>query len=438
MSLIKKAQEIWKIDELRNRILITLFLMLVFRFGSYLPLPGIDPEQLSALQNQTEKSGILGLLNAFTGGAFSKASILALGIMPYISASIVVQLMGMAIPYLQKLQKDGQSGRNKINQITRWLTIVITFVQAPSYITNLKVTLPSQAFLLDNSIFWSLSIILLTTGTLFAVWIGEKITDKGIGNGVSLLITVGIVARLPQAVLQEVTSKVYTNAGGVLFILVESLIWLAVIGLCILLVQAVRKIPLQYAKAQGGRVTYVNTRQFLPLRLNSSGVMPIIFAQALMFVPIALGSFTKSEAMYDILRNFSDIYGFWYNATFFMLIVVFTFVYTAISMQTGQMAEEMKRNGSFIPGVSPGASTASYIDDVLSKLTLPSAIFLGLIAILPTFAYLIGVSSSFALFYGGTSLLIMVGVALDTLSQVNSFLLNKHYDGLLKSGRITG
>lgn len=436
MKLLKNLQNAWQIEELRKRILLTLLLLLVYRLGSYLPLPGVDPNQLSQLSDQT-KDGLLGLLNAFTGGAFAKASILALGIMPYISASIVVQLMSMAIPYLQKLQKDGQSGRNKINHITRYLTIAITIVQAPTYLANLKNQVPESALLIDsNIVFWVTAIICLIAGTLFSVWLGEKITENGIGNGVSLLITVGIIARLPESLTEEMVSKVGSNTGGLLYLLLELVVWLFVIGLSILLVKAVRKIPLQYARVQGGRTTYVPSRQYLPLKLNVAGVMPIIFAQAIMFVPLALAGFFESEALSGFFMSMQDINGLWYNVFFFLLIVAFTYVYTVISVQTNQMADDMKRGGSFIPGVKPGASTAEYIDQVLGRLTHPAAIFLGVIAILPTFAHLLGVTQSFALFFGGTSLLIMVGVVLDTSDQVESYLLNSQYDDMLKSDRI--
>jgi preprotein translocase subunit SecY len=431
---------VWKIEELKNRILVTLGLLLVYRFGAHVTLPGIDATQLQDLAGQTDK-GIGSILDMFTGGAFSKASVFALGIMPYISASIVVQLMGIAIPYLQKLQKDGESGRKKLNQITRWLTIAITLVQGPGYIYNLYRTLPNSAFLLgfDSFSFLFSSVLILTTGTIFAMWLGEKITDKGIGNGISLLIMVGILARLPQALFQEFTSKVTNNNGGPMLLVIEIIVWLLVIIACVLLVMAVRKIPVQYARRtttgdfeqdmMGGN------RQWIPLKLNSAGVMPIIFAQAIMFIPAALAGLSKSETSQSIATTFSDMFGLWYNVVFASLIVIFTFFYTAITVPTNKMADDLKRSGGFIPGVKPGIETADFLDRIMSLITFPGSLFLALIAVFPAIVVGFSVQQSWAMFYGGTSLIIMVGVAIDTIQQINSYLLNKHYDGLMKSGK---
>ncbi len=420
-KLIETIKNIWKIEELRSRILTTLGFLLIYRLGSFVALPGIDPQQLDALQNQTA-DGLLGLLNMFTGGAFSQASIMALGIMPYISASIVIQLMTMAVPYLQKLQKDGESGRTKISQITRYLTVVITCFQAPGYIANLKATLPPEAFLLSSGSFWFSSIIILVTGTLFAMWLGEKITDRGIGNGISLLIMVGIIAVLPQAFLFEV------GRANPLVILVELLILLVVIFASVLLVQGVRRIPIQYAK-RGATAQASAARQYLPLKVNASGVMPIIFAQAIMFIPITFAGLSESESVQNFVTTFSDFSGFWYNFAFALLIILFTYFYTAITVNTNQMADDLKRNGGFVPGVKPGKDTATFLDGVMSRIVLPGSVFLAVIAILPAFAMNAGINQSFSQFFGGTSLLIMVGVVLDTLQQIEGYLLNRHYDG---------
>ncbi len=442
-NLIETLKNIWKIEELRQRILITLGFLMVYRFGSYIPLPGIDPNELTALHNQTA-DGLLGLLNAFTGGAFANASILALGIMPYISASIVVQLMGMAVPYLAKLQKEGESGTKKINQITRWLTIGITLVQAPGYITNLKAQLPPQAFLLSDGLFWSSGIVILVAGTVFTMWLGERITDKGIGNGISLIIMVGIMARFPQAIAQEFVAKVEAAGGGLVVLLIEAVAWMLVILVSILLVQGTRRIPVQYARRSvAGSSKYnmggaVGARQYIPLKVNAAGVMPIIFAQAIMFIPVSLFGLVQSDSMQGMVAIFSDIHGLWYNLVFGLLIVLFTYFYTAITVPTNQMADDIKRNGGFVPGIKPGKDTAEFLDTIMSRITFPGSLFLALIAVLPAFAYVVGVNQSFALFFGGTSLLIMVGVVLDTLDQVNSHLLNRHYDGLMKSGKLRG
>lgn len=432
MKLISTIKDIWKIEELKNKILLTLGLIAVYRFMAGVPLPGIDPLQLSALKESTA-DGLLGLLNAFTGGAFSRASIMALGIMPYISASIVVQLMQIAVPYLQKLQKDGESGRKKITQITRWLTIGITMVQGPTYITAIQsgFNLPEEAFLVGGATFWISSMILLTAGTIFAMWLGERITDKGVGNGISLLITVGIVANFPAAFLGELVSKTDgAAAGGWMMILLEAIIWFVVILLTIFLVTAVRKIPIQYARrtVAGNIQNVAGSRDYIPLKLNAAGVMPIIFAQAIMFLPLALGQRVPA------LASLTNPNGWQYNTIFALLIIVFSFFYTAITVRTDEMAQNLKRNGGFIPGIRPGKDTADRLDSVLSKITFPGSLFLAALSILPAIVVQFGVQQNWALFYGGTSLIIMVGVAIDTLQQVNSYLLNRHYDGLMKTG----
>ncbi|MDZ7614430.1 MAG: preprotein translocase subunit SecY [Flavobacteriaceae bacterium] len=429
-------QDIWKIEELKNKIIVTLSLMVVYRLAAHLPLPGIDPTQLTAITDKTS-GGLLGLLNAFTGGAFANASVMALGIMPYISASIVVQLMGIAIPYLQKLQKEGESGRKKINQITRWLTIGILIIQAPAYLVSLpSLGIPESAFLLGRGpLFYFSSILLLTTGTVFAMWLGEKITDKGIGNGISLLIMIGIIARLPAVFMQEATSRITQSNGGLLMILIEIIFWLLVILASVLLVTAVRKIQVQYARrtVAGNVKDVAGARQYIPLKLNSAGVMPIIFAQALMFVPGLLAS-SENSTLKSIGIAFTDMFGFWYNVVFAILIIIFSYFYTAITIPTNKMADDLKKGGGFVPGIRPGKDTGEYLDGILSRITLPGSIFLALLAVLPAIVTKFGVQPGWALFYGGTSLLIMVGVAIDTLQQINAYLLNRHYDGLMKSG----
>ena len=436
-KLIETIKNIWHIEDLRNRILITLAFIAIYRFGSFVVLPGVDPTLLANLQQQTSE-GLLGLLNMFTGGAFSQASIFALGIMPYISASIVIQLLGMAIPYFQKLQKEGESGRRKINNITRYLTILITGGQAPGYIANLKANLPAEAFLLSPGIFWLSSIIVLVTGTMFVMWLGEKITDRGIGNGISLLIMIGIIAYFPSSLMMELAAGLEDQGGGLVLFLVEMLVLLLVIMVSILLVQGTRRIPVQYAKRVIGNKQYGGVRQFIPLKVNAAGVMPIIFAQAIMFVPITLVGFSDSETLQGLAAVLTDFAGFWYNFMFFIMVVLFTYFYTAITVNPNQMADDMKRNGGFIPGVKPGRKTSEYLDAVMSRITLPGSIFLGAVAILPAFAMQAGVNAQFAQFYGGTSLLILVGVVLDTLQQIESHLLMRHYDGLMESGRIKG
>ncbi|MEP3373305.1 MAG: preprotein translocase subunit SecY [Maribacter dokdonensis] len=440
-NFIDTISNIWKIEELRNRILITLGLLLVYRFGCQIVLPGIDSTQLGGLTDGTDQ-GIFGLLNAFTGGAFANASVFALGIMPYISASIVVQLMGIAIPYLQKLQKEGESGRKTINQITRWLTIGICIVQAPAYLYGLEAFgVRDSAFLLGKGLdFMVPAVIILVTGTVFAMWLGEKITDKGIGNGISLLIMIGIIATMPQSFVQEFISRTTNNNGGLMFILIEVIIWFLVILACILLVMATRQIPVQYARrtASGGyEKNIMGSRQYIPLKLNASGVMPIIFAQAIMFVPGMIGGAFDDTSFGQWMQvQFSDIFGWAYNLLFAILIIIFTYFYTAITVPTNKMADDLKRSGGFIPGIRPGKETGDYLDKIMSLITLPGSIFLALLAVLPAVVVkLMDVQAGWALFYGGTSLLIMVGVAIDTVQQVNSYLLNRHYDGLMKTGK---
>ena len=438
MKFIETLKNVWKIEELRNRIMVTLGLLLVYRFGAQVVLPGIDASRLAEFSGKFDAGGIGGLLNAFTGGAFANASVFALGIMPYISASIVVQLMQIAVPYLQKLQKEGESGRKKINQITRWLTIGICLIQAPSYLFGLEALgVPSAAFILGKTpMFFVSSTIILVTGCVFAMWLGEKITDKGIGNGISILIMVGIIATLPLSFAQE-----YASSSSML-VLIELVIWFVIILLSVLLVMAVRKIPVQYARRTASGEYEKNifgARQFIPLKLNASGVMPIIFAQAIMFVPSFLGgvSFMKDSSVGQWMQaSFSDMFGLWYNITFALLIIVFTYFYTAITVPTNKMADDLKRSGGFIPGIKPGGETAEFLDKIMSQITLPGSVFLALIAIFPAIVVkFLGVQTGWALFFGGTSLLIMVGVAIDTMQQINSFLLNRHYDGLMKTGK---
>lgn len=436
-SFIQTLKNIWKVEELRTRILYTLGILLIFRLCSFVTLPGIDPQQLGALKTQTA-GGVLGLLDMFSGGAFSNASIVALGIMPYISASIVVQLLGIAIPVFQRMQREGESGRRKINQITRYLTVGILILQAPAYLANLHGQLPDSAFLWQGTWFTVLSTIILISGTMFIMWLGERITDKGIGNGISLIIMVGIIARLPQSLIQEVALRLENQGGGLVAFLIEIVIWLAVIAISILLVRGTRKIPVQYAKRIVGNKQYGGVRQYIPLKVNAAGVMPIIFAQAIMFVPITLAGFASADASSGFVAVFSDITGFWYNLVFAFLIVIFTYFYTAVTINPTQMAEDMKRNNGFIPGVNPGKKTVEYLDAIMSKITLPGSLFLAFVAILPAFAKILGISYQFSQFFGGTTLLIMVGVVLDTLQQIESHLLMRHYDGLMKSGRVRG
>ena len=442
-KLRENIRNIFKIEELRKRITYTILIVLIYRFGSYVVLPGIDPNQLAELQNQSS-SGLLGLLNMFSGGAFANASVFALGIMPYITASIIVQLLGMAIPYFQRLQKEGESGRRKINQITRYLTVLIVGVQAPGYIANLRAQLPSEAiypFVAGGSptlFFWISSIVILIAGTLFVMWLGERITDKGLGNGISLIIMIGIIARLPFALFAEVASRFTQGHGGPIFFLIEIVVLVLVIIMTIMLVQGTRKIPVQYAKRVVGNKQYGGVRQYIPLKVNAAGVMPIIFAQAIMFVPITIAGFTQSELMSGFMAAFTNMNGFWYNFVFFVLIIAFTYFYTAVTINPAQMAEDIKKNGGFIPGVKPGKKTQEFFDEIISRITLPGSIFLGIVAIMPAIVSILGVNQQFAQFYGGTSLLILVGVVLDTLQQIESHLLMRHYDGLTKAGRIKG
>jgi preprotein translocase subunit SecY len=432
-QFINTLRNIFQIEELRLRILNTLGLVLIYRVGSYIVLPGIDSNVLQS--SNGDPSGIAALINIFAGGAFSRASIFALGIMPYISASIVVQLLGMAIPYFQKLQKDGESGRNKINQITRLLTIVITLAQAPGYIAS---QVPSNAITMPGSFFWISSTLILVSGTIFVMWLGERITDKGIGNGISLIIMIGIIADLPFAIAAEFLSRLDDQGGGLVIFLIELVFLAFVIILTILLVQGTRRIPVQFAKRVVGNKQYGGVRQYIPLKVNAAGVMPIIFAQAIMFVPLTLAGYADMESLTPFVAAFADFTGFWYNFIFATLIIVFTYFYTAVSMNPNQMAEDLKKNGGFVPGQKPGKKTADFLDNVMSKITLPGSIFLALVAILPAFAMIFGINNKFAQFFGGTSLLILVGVVLDTLQQIESHLLMRHYDGLMKGGRIKG
>ena len=437
-KFIETLLNIYNIEELRGRIVTTLTLLLVYRVGAQVVLPGIDSVQLAELANRTDGGGLLGILNAFTGGAFANASVVALGIMPYISASIVVQLMGIAVPYLQKLQKEGESGNKKRTQITRWLTILICVIQAPAYLYGLSALgVPDSAFVIGRGpLFMISSVIILVTGTIFAMWLGEKITDKGIGNGISLLIMVGIIANLPLSFTQEFVSRVSENNGGLMMILIELVLWVVIILLSVLLVMAVRQIPVQYARrtqAGANEKNMYGSRQYIPLKLNASGVMPIIFAQALMFAPAYVGgAFGNSSFGQWLQTNFSDIFGLWYNILFAVLIIIFTYFYTAITVPTNKMSDDLKRSGGFVPGIRPGNETSEFLDTVMSHITFPGSLYLAAIAVFPAVVVkLIGMQQGWALFYGGTSLLIMVGVAIDTIQQVNSYLLNRHYDGLM-------
>jgi preprotein translocase subunit SecY len=442
MKLIQKLKEIWSIEELRQRILLTLGLILVYRLGTYITLPGIDPTSLDSIKSKGS-SGILGLVNLFAGGAFARASIFALGIMPYISASIAIQLLTMAIPYFQKLQKEGESGRRELNQYTRLLTILVTAFQGAGYVVYLRnadsaAVIPS----LSPIIFTISTVVTLTAGTLFVMWMGERITDKGIGNGISLIIMVGILARFPGSIIEELTSRIMAKGGLIVFV-IELAFLVVVIGACILLIQGTRRIPVQYAKrniVQGGKMMQAGgVRQYLPLKLNASGVMPIIFAQAIMFLPATIAQFLPGfDQNGKFLIAFNDIKSVPYNAVYFLLIVAFTYFYTALIINPTQIADDLKRNSGFIPGVKPGKKTEDFIDTVISRITLPGAIFLGIVAIMPAIVMMFDVNRAFALFFGGSSILIMVGVVLDTLQTIETYLLNRHYDGLTSSGRIKG
>jgi preprotein translocase subunit SecY len=440
MRAIQTIKNIWKIEDLKNRILLTLLLITIYRFLSVITLPGIDPASLSALQSQTS-GGLMSLLDMFSGGAFSNASIVALGIMPYISASIVIQLLAIAVPYFQKLQREGESGRRKINQYTRYLTVAILLLQAPTYLINLNVQMRQAGSAVPGGMWFTVSsTVILAAGSMFVLWLGERITDKGVGNGVSFIIMVGILARLPRSLFQEFVSRVSEASGGLVMFLLEILLLLLVIAGAILLVQGTRRIPVQYAKQMIGNKQFGGARQYIPLKVNAANVMPIIFAQAIMFIPISLMGFGSNSDGWavKVFAPLTDINGFWYNFINVVLIIMFTYFYTAITINPKQMAEDLKRNNGFIPGIKPGKKTAEYIDEIMSRITLPGAIFLALVAIMPAFAKIFGIQQGFASFFGGTSLLILVGVVLDTLQQVESHLLMRHYDGLLKSGRIKG
>ena len=437
MKFIETIKNIWKIEELRNKLGVTLLFILIYRFGSFIVLPGINPEALTALQQQTS-SGLMSLLDMFSGGAFSNASIFALGIMPYISASIVVQLLTIAIPYFQKMQREGESGRNKINRITRYLTVAILLFQGPSYLVNLKVQMLHAGSVMPEGLWFSISsTLILCAGSMFVMWLGERMTDRGIGNGISMLIMIGIIARFPAAIMQEFISRTTDAAGGLVMFLAEIVILLVVIAFSILLVQGTRRVPVQYAKRMVGNKQYGGVRQYIPLKVNAAGVMPIIFAQAIMMVPIMFAGF-NTDGVSGFMQAFMNNTGFWYNFVFAILIIVFTYFYTAITVNPTQMAEQMKLNNGFIPGVKPGKKTAEYLDVIMSRITLPGSFFLALVAIMPAFASIFGITNEFAQFYGGTSLLILVGVVLDTLQQIESHLLMRHYDGLMDSGRIKG
>ena len=436
MKFIQTIKNIWKIEELRRRLGITFLFILIYRFGCYVVLPGINPEALSALKKFTD-SGLMQLLDMFSGGAFSQASIFALGIMPYITASIVIQLLGMVMPSFQKMQREGESGRMKLNQYTRYLTVLILLVQAPAYLINLRVQVMSAGGQVEMGPWTMLFLtIVLTAGAMFIMWLGEKITDKGIGNGISLIIFVGIIARFPGAFSEEFSGRLTSAQGGLVMFLVEIIVLFAVTAGAVMLTQGTRKVPVQYAKRIVGNKQYGGARQYIPLKVNAANVMPIIFAQALMFIPLTLAGFNSEGS--GFAAAFSDINGFWYNLVYFILIVLFTYFYTAITVRPTQMAEEMKKNSGFIPGIKPGKKTAEYLDSIMSRITLPGSIFLGIVAIMPAFARLFGVNQHFAQFFGGTSLLITVGVVLDTLQQIETHLRMHHYDGLMKSGKIKG
>ena len=439
-KFIETIKNIFKIEELRTRLVYTLLLVMLYRLGCFIVLPGIDAAGLAKLQSSTQE-GLVGLLNMFSGGAFGNASIFALGVMPYISASIVIQLLGMFVPYFRKMQMEGESGRKKMNQITRYLTVLILCIQGPAYVASIHSQVPAEAFVAVNRLGWSnftfnmVSTIILMAGSIFVMWLGERITDRGIGNGISLIIMIGIVARLPYALVAEIGSKFGTNNGAFLALIIEFVVWFFVIIATIALVQAVRRVPVQYAKRVIGNRQYGGVRQYIPLKMNAAGVMPIIFAQALMLFPLL---FSRWDATRGLAATLSNYTGFWYNLLFGLLVIAFTYFYTAVTVNPTMMAEDMKKNGGFIPGVKPGKKTVEYLDTIMSRVTFPGSIALAIIAILPSIAILLGVNNQFASFFGGTSLLILVGVVLDTLQQIESYLLMRHYDGLMKTGRLTG
>jgi preprotein translocase subunit SecY len=439
-KFIETIKNIFKIEELRKRLVYTLLLILVYRIGCFIVLPGIDATMLANLQSKTS-TGLVGLLNMFSGGAFGNASIFALGVMPYISASIVVQLLGMFVPYFRKLQMEGESGRRRINQITRYLTILILAIQCPAYMAAVHNQIPGSAFFAVNQLGWSnflfniVSTIILMAGSMFVMWLGERITDRGIGNGISLLIMIGIVARLPYALVAEIGEKLTTTNGGPLALVIEFIFLFFIFVAAIALTQGVRRVPVNYAKRIVGNRQYGGVRQYIPLKINAAGVMPIIFAQAIMLFPLL---FSRWDATRGLAATLSNYTGVWYNVIFFIFVVIFTYFYTAVTVNPTMMAEDMKKNGGFIPGVKPGKKTVEYLDNIMSRVTLPGSIFLGIISIFPAIAMVLGVSDQFASFYGGTSLLILVGVILDTLQQIEGYLLMRHYDGLMKTGRLSG
>lgn len=439
MRLVDTIKNIWKIEDLRKRLVVTFLLILVYRVGCYVVLPGIDPNQLAAMKSFTS-GGLMQLLDMFSGGAFSQASIFALGIMPYITASIVIQLLGMVLPQFQKLQREGESGHMKINQYTRYLTVLILLLQAPAYLFNLEYQVNSAAHG-TMALTWldkTYMTVILAAGSMFIMWLGERITDKGVGNGISFIILIGIIARLPGAFIEEFMGRISLAQGGLVMLVIEIVLLFAVILGAVLLVQGTRKVPVQYAKRIVGNKQYGGARQYIPLKVNAAGVMPIIFAQAIMFIPLTLAGFGSRGEASSIVKALTNMEGFWYNFIYFLMIVAFTYFYTAITVRPTQMSEDMKRNNGFIPGVKPGKKTADYLDSIMSRITLPGSIFLGIVAIMPAFARICGVTHSFAQFFGGTSLLIMVGVVLDTLQQIESHLLMHHYDGLMKSGKLKG
>ena len=435
-NFTQTLKNIWKIEDLRKRILYTLALIAVYRLGCYIVIPGIDASQLANLQQQSSE-GLLGLMNMFSGGAFGNASVFALGVMPYISASIVIQLLGVMFPFFQRLQREGESGMRKMNQYTRYLTILIIAIQGPAYVANLRAQLPASAFLAQVGSGWYalIATLILLGGSMFVMWLGERITDRGIGNGISLIIMIGIIARLPQALYLELMEQFTKTTGGILMFIVELVVLFFVFVATIALVQAVRKVPVQYAKRVVGGKMYGGVKNNIPLKVNAAGVMPIIFAQAMMLIPLLFTRFNVTKGLAAVLNN---SVGFWYNFIFALMVIIFTYFYTAVTINPTNMSEDLKKNGGFIPGVKPGRKTAEYLDAIMSRITLPGSIFLAIVAILPAFAQLLGVNNQFAHFYGGTSLLILVGVILDTLQHIESHLLMRHYDGLMKTGRLQG